>query len=37
VLTLSQVAAFRIDAAYGAIILFALIVTRPTSEAPLDN
>jgi simple sugar transport system permease protein len=37
VLTLSQVAAFWIDAAYGAIILFALTVTRLTSEAPLDN
>jgi simple sugar transport system permease protein len=37
VLTLSQVAAFWIDAAYGAIILFALIVTRLTSEAPRDN
>jgi simple sugar transport system permease protein len=37
VLTLSQVAAFWIDAAYGAIILFALIVTRLTSEAPPDN
>ena len=37
VLTLSQVAAFWIDAAYGAIILFALIVTRLTSEASRDN
>jgi ribose/xylose/arabinose/galactoside ABC-type transport system permease subunit len=34
VLTLSQVAAFWIDAAYGAIILIALIITRLTSEAP---
>jgi simple sugar transport system permease protein len=33
VLTLSQVAAFWIDAAYGAIILIALI-TRLTTEAP---
>jgi ribose/xylose/arabinose/galactoside ABC-type transport system permease subunit len=34
VLTLSQVAAFWIDAAYGAIILIALIITRLTGEAP---
>ena len=34
VLTLSQVAAFWIDAAYGAIILIALVITRLTGEAP---
>lgn len=34
VLTLSQIAAFWIDAAYGAIILLSLIVTRFTGEAP---
>jgi hypothetical protein len=37
VLTLSHAAAFWIDAAYGAIILFPLTVTRLTSEAPRDN
>ncbi len=34
VLTLSSVAAFWIDACYGAIILLALIVTRLTGDAP---
>jgi simple sugar transport system permease protein len=34
VLTLSQVAAFWIDACYGAIILIALIITRLTGETP---
>jgi simple sugar transport system permease protein len=32
VLTLSQIAAFWIDAAYGAIILLSLLVTRLTGE-----
>jgi simple sugar transport system permease protein len=32
VLTLSRVAAFWIDACYGAIILLALIITRLTTE-----
>lgn len=34
VLTLSQVAAFWIDACYGAIILLALIITRLSGETP---
>jgi simple sugar transport system permease protein len=34
VLTLSQVAAFWIDACYGAIILLALIVTRLSGDTP---
>ena len=34
VLTLSQIAAFWIDAAYGAIILLSLIITRFTGETP---
>jgi simple sugar transport system permease protein len=34
VLTLSQIAALWIDAAYGAIILLSLIVTRLTVEVP---
>lgn len=34
VLTLSQVAAFWIDACYGAIILIALVITRLTGETP---
>ena len=34
VLTLSQVAAFGIDAAYGAIILIALIITCLMGETP---
>lgn len=37
VLTLSQVAAFWIDACYGAIILIALIITRLTGETPRGN
>jgi simple sugar transport system permease protein len=34
VLTLSQIAAFWIDAAYGAIILLSLIVARLSGETP---
>ncbi len=34
VLTLAQIAAFWIDAAYGAIILIALIIARLSGEAP---
>lgn len=34
VLTLSQIAAFWIDAAYGAIILLALVIARFSGEAP---
>lgn len=34
VLTLSQVAAFWIDACYGAIILLALVITRLSGETP---
>lgn len=37
ILTLSQVAAFWIDAAYGAIILAALIVARLSGDAPRDS
>jgi simple sugar transport system permease protein len=37
VLTLSQVAAFWIDACYGAIILIALIITRLTGETPRNT
>jgi ribose/xylose/arabinose/galactoside ABC-type transport system permease subunit len=36
VLTLSQVAAFWIDACYGAIILLALIITRLSGETPRE-
>ncbi|WP_368911942.1 ABC transporter permease [Taklimakanibacter deserti] len=36
VLTLSSVAAFWIDACYGAIILLALIITRLSGEAPRE-
>ena len=37
VLTLSQLAAFWINSAYGAIILVALIITRLTGDTPRDG
>jgi simple sugar transport system permease protein len=37
VLTLSQIAAFWIDAAYGAIILVALILARVTGGASREQ
>jgi simple sugar transport system permease protein len=37
VLTLSQIAAFWIDAAYGAIILIALILARVTGGSARET